>query len=410
MFKTQPSGASLGNNDQTVPEIENLPVRTMQKDLADLENPKIESFRPTQDTIKNFAAPKLQNAMATQSTSPFLGSNLPKPAQSTPITPVPKPTMPNQSPPDPFTVKKTSPSLKEESLENQTGIGKKSIAIIFSILISLIIAGSGYYFWAIKQSTLEDVNEIPFTGNISTEPITEIPPEPATESEATPITKEPTEFSPIMPNYLPLDLADTKENITAKIFTDYAGQVARSTFTTPVEFIVADLDNNPIGFPTFASKLDISLSSDIMAQLEPSFSLFIHHIGNGENRIGLTVGTSSASALKSALLKNEAGLISALEPLFTASYDQKTISPAFQASSYNGTEIRYRNITGPETLSLDYAIYNNQLIIGTTKITLRSLIDRKTEPVTEDTSISSPIMPKIDTDTSLPEQLPNISN
>ena len=47
----------------------------------------------------------------------------------------------------------------------------------------------------------------------------------------------------------------------------------------------------------------------------------------------------------------------------------------YKESSYNGIKIRYVNISEPEMLSVDYSVDGNSWFVGTSKNSLRALLD-----------------------------------
>jgi hypothetical protein len=155
---------------------------------------------------------------------------------------------------------------------------------------------------------------------------------------------------------------------------DYADKIETEGVSQPVEFILTDPENNNLTFQQFVSASGIFLPDAVMQALGSEFSLYIYNDG-GKTRTGLAVPVASADVLQKALVENEASLIKGLEPLFMS--DQYSIeNKAFHESTYNNATIRYVNITSPEDLSVDYTVYKGQWLVGTTEMTLRSIIDK----------------------------------
>ena len=82
--------------------------------------------------------------------------------------------------------------------------------------------------------------------------------------------------------------------------------------------------------------------------------------------------------MKNLLLAEEVNLPDQLSPLFFTTGYQK--NKPFNTNTYKTLEIRFSNIISPEKLSIDYAILENKLLIGTTKATIRALIDKLAIP------------------------------
>lgn len=84
------------------------------------------------------------------------------------------------------------------------------------------------------------------------------------------------------------------------------------------------------------------------------------------------IPAQNSAKLKESLLPAEKTLIKSLNPLFLFQEITFDNNP-FSSSSYGESSIRYKNLS-PE-LSIDYSITNDKLAIGTSKMTLRAIID-----------------------------------
>jgi len=375
--------------------LEDLPIHTMKKDLAEIKNPELAKteieFQEAESRPQPINRAKLSEA---QKTSPFLDFPAPqKPVledtrpQTEPVksdisdsrikfvepAPQPEKTAPpivKVSPPAPrpekidapqnlpvsenekpiFDSEKNSPATKQHP--HHINFNKVFMGVI-AILIVAIIAGSGYYFWITRQSTPEVV---------VTPPITE--PEPTPKPAAN-------KFSTDKPNTLTVDMATATNTTLKELLQNTAKDVTASEATLPVEFKLVDSGNNPVAFKAFVSKSGISLSPALMANLSDTFSLFIYN-DKTVTRGGLAIDSKNPAALKGLLTLEEKTLVKKVSSTFPI-YSSFLTGKVFASSDYNGTAIRYMNIA--EDWSVDYAIYNNKLVIGTTKMTLRSVID-----------------------------------
>ncbi len=159
-----------------------------------------------------------------------------------------------------------------------------------------------------------------------------------------------------------------------KIIQSYAEKVSQSGITKSVEFVVVDKQNNPLSFQKFAQKMGLTLPSTILMQLKPEFSLFIYN-DSGKVRLGLAIKIQNNRQIKKSFLNEEEKLPQDLQSLFlTTQYTLKKKS-FFHNGQYKDINIRYNNIISPKVLSIDYAITQNNLVIGTTKETTRAILD-----------------------------------
>ncbi|HPN96358.1 MAG TPA: hypothetical protein PLK35_01190 [Candidatus Moranbacteria bacterium] len=327
---------SLGNMDKNNQinlsenkdvKVSDISVHTMKKDLENINNP--EYFVDSPLPKKEAPVATIQISSEKQGTSPFLSQESKKIAENKEVT------------------------VKKKSADHHGLNWGKISMIAVSIFIIFMAAGGGYYYWLTRQNSKTEIVEAP------------------------PVIPEPTpEISTKNPNYLNIDI-DTWDSARIKEeIKIYANKPLTSD--SPAEFVVADLQNNPIAFEKFAQKIGFNFSPQIFSSLAEKFSLFVYS-DNGKTRLGISINIKDAEnaiTLKDNLTKEETTLDAELEPLFiTTSQYQIDKVKTFSDSQYGGADIRYKNIISPEELSVDYAIFQNKLVIGTTKMTERAIID-----------------------------------
>jgi hypothetical protein len=398
--------------------IEDMPIHTMKKDLEAIKHPELakaeieyqesvdrqpinrEKFTETQkgSPFLDFSAPKkvvtegsevrkkpAENEVLDSRITFTESEPAPQPKRSFPpaikvVPPAPQPekitpeiitVTPPASQPEKVTAPQNLPISNNEkpmfdSEKSSSEIKQhphhinfsKVFALVIAVLIISIAGGGGYYFWITRQGTPEVV---------VTPPITE--PEPIPE----PIAK----FSADKPNILTVDMTTATSAIIKELLQNTAKDVAEEKVALPVEFSVTGADGKPIAFKDFAKISGIALSPAFIANLSDTFSLFIYN-DKTVTRGGIAIDSKDPTKLKGLLALEEKTLVKAVAkstvPAFLASNPVFT-NKAFANSNYNGTAIRYMNITPLEDWSADYAIYQNKLVIGTTKMTLRSILD-----------------------------------
>lgn len=237
--------------------------------------------------------------------------------------------------------------------EKTTTAWKKIITTAFLLSLFLAIGFGGYYIWS---NQLIDFSQIPLPSFLSKNELSE----------------KPLPLSAKTPNYFNIDIEKADKNELKKLVEKYSQEMIASNVTSPVEFRVSDLNNNPVTFATFSQKMGLSLSPQVVTALDKDFSLFIYN-DIGKVRLGLALATSDGEKLRALLIQEEPQLPTELQNIFLAQYS--ITQGAFKTSAYKGIATRYINMTSSEELSIDYTLSSNQLIIGTSKMTLRSIID-----------------------------------
>jgi len=257
-----------------------------------------------------------------------------------------------------------------ENLDNKQSVvlgAKKILAAIVIILIVIILGGGGYYFWMTRQnkqveSTLPTQPEQPA-------PPVEFPNQP---EPVPPVTVS--KFNLDKPNYLQTDVSNNSTDEVSNSILRNIQDAKNENITGLLEFIVTDKNNNPITFQIFAEKIGITFSKNILEALEETFYFFIYNDA-GNYRIGLTIDYDETKDMKKLMQSEETNLIPELKALFLSVPYTLPKSLSFSSTTYKDIPIRYLNISSPRELSLDYALTANKLVIGTTMLTNRSIID-----------------------------------
>jgi hypothetical protein len=356
---TTPKPLSTPNQIVAKPELEKKPVLTAPA-IPTKQTPATPE-KPLATTIPEKSGPFL-----TQSQNPF----------SLPIKPV---DTPSAAPTDKSLIdakwKEPVQKLGVQQETIATNSKKKFFLQVFILLIFLAIlsGGASYLYFQKRDAQLAEVPlETPIEAPV-TVPV-ETPIEPVIE---TPPVESPIEttlsISTDKPNYLPVNFEGGVGTEFADALKKYSAAVLKINPTSAVEFVVTDQLNNPLSLADFSNKTKISLSTETLASLADKFSLFVY-IDQGNPKIGLSVDLKNPATAKTALLKEEASLITKLAPLYLDLPYSPSVAK-FQNSDYNKTPVRYYNIISPTKLSIDYILTSDKIIVGTTRATATAIFD-----------------------------------
>lgn len=250
------------------------------------------------------------------------------------------------------------------------------ILILISVLILAILGLGAFYFWLTRTPAQTPA---PAVEVVVTEPIIE-----PVAKEETPVIITPTEkYSTSKPNFLVLEMTSA-EKIKEQLIT--ISNEVKPLNATPVayEFVPTDTSNNPLSLQDFIAITKLNLSPIIMSSLAKNFSIFIFN-DKEKTRLGLAIKTTNASKLASELKKQE-NMFPANLAFLLLSSKTETVTGLFKDGSYATYKTRYLNLNSQTTLSIDYALADDTLFIGTSKDTLRAILDKQkqaTAPVSE---------------------------
>ncbi|XLQ20595.1 MAG: hypothetical protein ACKUBY_02305 [Candidatus Moraniibacteriota bacterium] len=182
-------------------------------------------------------------------------------------------------------------------------------------------------------------------------------------------------YSSEFPNYFSVDVESetSQEDITAEL-TAIGENMKTEGIGGPISFIVTDINNNPVSFNVFAMSAGMDIPQDIMTALEENFEIYaFDDIDNGI-RFGFIVDTKDSVELQTALTANEALLPNAFNIVLNG-LGATTIDSVFGDSTYETHPIRFDNLDEGKTYSVDYTINDKRWMIGTSKNTMRAIID-----------------------------------
>ncbi|MFA9262395.1 MAG: hypothetical protein ACEQSB_03505 [Undibacterium sp.] len=242
--------------------------------------------------------------------------------------------------------------------------GKLKWLLLAGTGVLLILIGGGVYFWRMSQ----DKASIP--GEITNSPL-----KPSTDKTTQTEPAPQKQYQADQPNILSFD-TETVTPAEIKAALLQAGQgIKKDGLTGAVEFIVRDQKLNPLALSRFAYLAKIELPTSLLEILDESFSIYIF-IDQDRPRAVLLAYAKDQEALSMELQKNEKSLPTAIEPLFLDMTTAPKSNLSFRDGSYLERPVRFTNVDAALGLSVDYAVRGKQWIIGTSKDSLRAVLDK----------------------------------
>jgi hypothetical protein len=362
--------------------IEDAPIHTMQDDLKNLKTPTTHSqaqMPERKDIFANQSLPKKQetNPFLSSASNNFRESEKKETLQAQPTTLADK----AKSITATISLPPISSERKPESPENTTFKATPSMTKDYSVFsyswklfffIALLVFLLGAIGWlGFRYYEDEEIKSSVENPPVINPQVTEEKKEE--EKEQNPITTPVLTYSTTNPNYLRLEDPTLDPEKTKTVLRQHKERVFAEKHILPIEFVVTDAQNKALGFENFSKILGLNFSPALMALLGENFNLFMYN-DNASSKIGISIESKDDINLAKVLISEEKKLADEISPLFfTTEYRAEK---DFASSEYGTVKIRYQNVISPDTLSVDYAVYKNKLLIGTTKLTLRSIIDK----------------------------------
>lgn len=256
---------------------------------------------------------------------------------------------------------------KGQALDHLKGVFSREnfkwIALAITGVLLIVVVG-GVYLWKMNQSESgipSDLSNAPINPN-GNKPVE---PEPAPQKQ----------YQIDQPNILSFD-TETVTPAEIKAALLQAGQgIKKDGLTGAVEFIIRDQKLNPLALSRFVYLAKMELPSTLLEILDESFSIYIS-IDQGRPRAVLLAYAKDQELLALELQKNEKMLPLAIEPLFLDMTTAPKNNLTFRDGSYLERPVRFTNVDAALGLSVDYAVRGKQWIIGTSKDSLRSVLDK----------------------------------
>jgi len=226
-----------------------------------------------------------------------------------------------------------------------------------TLVIVLVVAASGagfYYYWFNIRSTSPATPAVPAS---STTPAG-IP--ASTESQNNNLRNLVVDTS--------LGQSEIK-NAIQKFATEFSASASESDL---IEVKIVGKDGQSVGKKDFFSGIGVVAPDPVLMKLSEDYSLFAKK-ESGSVKLGFVFKSVTSSGLASEMKSWEPTLPTDLSPLYVG--QALTGKGTFSSSRYKNADIRYLNFSSPTDTSLDYSVISNFLVIGSSKGTIRSILD-----------------------------------
>lgn len=308
-------------------------VRVMRDDLNEMEGKPKESFRTSSESDQF------------QAGNPFLGGES--------LPPVPD----------------TGSGKEQQALSAPRSLMDRRKAVIVpavGLFILFLLALAAYFFFRGGSDAPAEPAGVVTVPSESAAPMPqELPSAPKNA------------FSTAMPNYLQIDPESdtaTPDGIFMKI-SDVAGKAKTMSTSDPVEFLVRDMNNNPIAFSRFAYLAKLGIPEEALALIDESFSLYLVPDG-GDIRFALSLESKDAGKLAASVTAKESALPTWFGRLL---YDPAVRIPSlvsFRNGAYGTISTRFAAVDEVRNYSFDYAFIGEKWVIGTSMDSFRATLGK----------------------------------
>lgn len=261
-----------------------------------------------------------------------------------------------------------SSEIKVKTKPQSPKIGNK-VLIVSGIIVLVILIGAAIF---IIEGRSAPSQEAPIGDDLSLQTVgsTAVP-----ESVSTPVDTTEKPFIETGANYLQLntDSTDTTTEDIAAILDDTASKMAVMDVSVPVQFLIRDMNNNPIAFARFAYLLGLKLPEDVLGNLNESFSLYFVRDPAGVRR-ALVVQAKDETKLGATIVKNETYLPLSFGGLLYGKGVSVAASQIFRDGTYGTMHTRFSIVNAEAGLSFDHVLLEKQWVIGTSKDSFGSVL------------------------------------
>lgn len=230
----------------------------------------------------------------------------------------------------------------------------QSLYALLTVFVLLCVGAAGAYYWMMQRDS-EGVYVIEDDGKVTGGNIEESP-----------------DYTTVAVNTLLInnDGSDIREVISeavTKVEGLFQGDV--------LQFVFARKDDpaKPLAMQEVISLLNLQLGQDLSNQMNDGVTWFLYNDVDGV-KAGFSAKVLSVEVTKKLLEVEEHLLSHELQSVFIQSITP--VEAIFNSSIYKTYSIRYLNLDSLQSQSIDYTFRNDSLILGTSKMATRAILDK----------------------------------
>lgn len=350
--------------------------------------PHIDETPPTPPQPSRPSAPPIPPARPPRPLPVGLPNSEPaRPPQPAASFPAPAPAQPAPRPAP------TGPGGDERFVPPHTGNTpsgrgrKRTLFLGLGALLIIVLIGFEVWWFFVRPDGEESVTRP--TGSTLPSPEETLPTE--LDDPGEPTVASPTIAQPF------LAFADTqtislnapeRATIVAALNQSVAAQRQHEALVRLVFLVTEGNVQRELTWNELAAALELTVPATVSAQLTPTYNIFllpttvydtaqcneagVERPDCAGPRLGIALAATNSAALSSSLGQWEATMVRDLRNLIVAEVTGET--RPFLDATYNAVPVRYRNLPLP-TVTIDYALTNNLLIITTSKSSMFAAID-----------------------------------
>lgn len=359
-------------------------IRTMADDLTGAPFPDNTEALPPEPPVNfvpdpgkgaPFFSAEPSVSPADQTASPFLSKTGEAPS-ALPVMGTAASEGAGEGAPQTYDALQSDPSLPTSNADRSavtTSPMRRKLVLFGSLgLGALLLLGGGLYFF-MRSSGNTELAPTATTPPTSPDPaVPAVPPTVPIDIPGLPLT---TKYSSARPNFLYINTETITAESLRTLLLRTATEVKDEKLTGAVEFLVRDQNYNPLAFSRFSYLAKIDLPEALLTQVDEPFSLFVV-VDADRPRLGLSLKVRTPETFSKELVTAEKSLVQAINPIFVDTTTAPKGNAVFRSGSYNGLPTRFANVDEAINLSVDYALRGNEWMIGTSKNTLRAIVDK----------------------------------
>ncbi|MFZ1626820.1 MAG: hypothetical protein WAT81_03405, partial [Candidatus Moraniibacteriota bacterium] len=242
---------------------------------------------------------------------------------------------------------------------------KLRFAAVIAVLLTVVVLIAGLYFW--WSSSKEEEKE----GQPDVQ--VESPKIPETKPRVEPLSQA--KYFANQPNILSFDTETVTADQIKNTLLQVGQAIKKDNLPGAVEFLVRDQKLNPLAFSRFAYLAKLNIPAELLGTLDEAFSLYVV-IDETRPRLVLLSYIKDQPAFTVELQRNEKNLAQAIDSLFLDVTTAPKGNLTFRDGTYLERPVRFTNVDASIGLSVDYAVRGRQWIIGTSRSSLRAVLDK----------------------------------